>query len=103
MSRFSDVVNLTSITEGTDAEGFPANVEVTRNNIFANKMPVHSAEFYQASQAGFTIQSLFQIRSIDYEGEESLTHNNEPYEVVRTYDKGEFVELSCERRDADYG
>lgn len=99
MSRWSDVISLTGITEGTDADGFPADVEVTRVNIFANKLPVRSTEFYQASQAGYKIEARFKIRLIDYQGEEKLIYEGIPYTIERTYETGEFVELSCERRD----
>jgi head-tail adaptor len=103
MSRWSDTVSLIGITEGTDAEGFPSNIEVTRAGIFANKLPVHSNEFYQASQAGYKIEKVFQVRTIDYEGEESLNYENEVYRIVRTYDKGEYIELSCEKRGDNHG
>lgn len=99
MSRWSDVISLTGITEGTDLDGFPADVEVTRENIFANKLPVRSTEFYQASQTGYKIEARFKIRLIDYQGEEKLSYEGIPYTIERTYETGEFVELSCERRD----
>lgn len=103
VSRWSEVISLTGITEGVDADGFPANVEVTRENIFANKLPVRSSEFYQASQAGYTVSALFKIRSVEYEGEESLIHEGNIYRIIRTFDKGEYVELSCEKQGVNHG
>lgn len=103
MSRWSDVINLIGVQEGTDEDGFPADVEVRSEDIYANKLPVKSSEFYQASQAGYLIASTFEIRSIDYQGEESLLFEEDLYRIVRTYDKGEFIELSCEKRDVDHG
>lgn len=103
MSRWSDVIKLVSIGEGTDEDGFPADVEVVSKDIFANKLPVKSSEFYQASQAGYLIAATFKLRSIDYEGEESLIFEEDLYRIVRTYDKGEFIELSCEKRDVEHG
>lgn len=103
MSRWSDVIKLVSVTEGVDEDGFPLNTELISSDIFANKLPVRSSEFYQASQAGYVISLVFRIRSIDYNGEESLVYEDETYRVVRTYDKGEFIELSCEKRDDDHG
>ena len=103
MSRWSDVINLVSIAEGTDEDGFPADVEVTGGDIFASKLPVKSSEFYQASQAGYLIAATFKLRSIDYQGEESLIFEEEPYHIVRTYKKGEFIELSCEKRAVEHG
>lgn len=103
MSRWSEVINLVSIGEGIDEDGFPAQIEVSGGDIFASKLPVKSSEFYQASQAGYLIVATFKIRSIDYQGEESLIFEEDPYHIVRTYDKGEFIELSCEKRDVEHG
>lgn len=103
VSRWSDVIKLVSIGEGKDKDGFPADVEVVSEDVFANKLPVRSSEFYQASQAGYLIAATFEIRSIEYQGEESLIFEEDPYRIVRTYDKGEFVELSCEKRDVEHG
>lgn len=102
VSRWSDVISLISITEGKDADGFPINVEIVRDNIFASRLPVHSTEFYSASKEGYIISKVFKIRAIDFEGEESLVHENERYRIKRPYDKGEFIELSCERRDDSF-
>lgn len=103
MSRWSDVINLVSTEEYTDEDGFPVDVEVRGEDTFASKLPVKSSEFYQASQAGYLIAATFKIRSIDYQGEESLVFEEDLYRIVRTYDKGEFIELSCEKRDVEHG
>jgi SPP1 family predicted phage head-tail adaptor len=95
---FRDVVDLISITEGKDADGFPADVQTIRPNIYANKKSVRSSEFYQASQSGYRLDLMFEIRSIDYEDESHLKFNEKPYEIVRTYDKGEIIELVCQSR-----
>lgn len=103
VSRWSNVIKLVSIGEGTDEDGFPAKVEVTGDDIFASELPVKSSEFYQASQAGYLIAKTFKLRSADYQGEKSLVFEEESYRIVRTYGKGEFIELSCEKRDVDHG
>lgn len=103
VSRWSDVIQLVSEGEGVDEDGFPAVIEVVGGEVFASKLPVKSSEFYQASQAGYLIAATFKLRSIDYQGEEALVFEGEPYRIVRTYDKGEFVELSCEKRDVEHG
>ena len=72
VSRWSDVIKLVSIGEGTDEDGFPAQIEVIGGDIFASKLPVKSSEFYQASQAGYLIAASFKLRSVNYQGEESL-------------------------------
>lgn len=103
VSRWSEVINLVSIVKGEDKDGFPENIEITGGDVFANELPVNSSEFYQASQAGYLIAVTFKIRSVDYQGEESLIFEKEPYRIVRTYKKGEFIELSCEKRAVEHG
>ncbi|WP_188006820.1 phage head closure protein [Sporosarcina sp. ANT_H38] len=95
MSRFNDVIDLIKEIEGTDADGFPAVVTTERFNIFANRKGVRSSEFYQASQEGYALEVMFIIRSVDYESEESLRYKAKEYTIIRTYDKGEFIELVC--------
>lgn len=102
VSRWSEVINLISIVDGADEDGFPTQIEVPGADIFASKLPVKSSEFYQASQAGYLISATFKIRSIDYEGEDLLMYEGQTFRIVRTYDKGEFIELSSEKRDIDH-
>jgi SPP1 family predicted phage head-tail adaptor len=95
---FRDVIDLVTVVEGKDADGFPADTEVVRKDIFANKKSVRSSEFYQASQSGYRLDLMFEIRSIDFENETYLVFNGKRYEIIRTYDKGENIELVCQGR-----
>ena len=102
MARWSEVVNLIGLVEGTDEMGWPIEEEVERTNIFANKKSVRSNEYYLAKQGGVELQHMFEIRSIDYQGEEKLRYNGEVFEIERTYDKGEVIELVCSRRTDEH-
>jgi SPP1 family predicted phage head-tail adaptor len=95
---YRDVIDLISVVEGKDGDGFPNDIETSRQDIFANKKSVRSSEFYQASQSGYTLDLMFEIRSIDYENESHLDFNGKRYEIIRTYDKGEIIELVCQGR-----
>lgn len=99
---WSDVVYLVGLTEGTDQYGFPAIVESERKRVFANKKSIRSSEYYQAKQSGIHLAFTYEIRAIDYDGEEklylSLEEDEEPNEIERTYEKGEFIELVCKRK-----
>lgn len=98
MPRWSEVVDLIKVTQGKDADGYPADIETVRENIYANKKSVRSSEFYQASQQGIRLSLMIEIRSIDYEEETDLKYNGRTYEIVRTYDKGEIIELICQSK-----
>ena len=103
MSRWRDVVDLVSVTDGINNNGFPDDAESTRYGIFANKKSAGSAEFYRASQAGYTVDKVFEIREADYEEERFLVYEGHRYEILRTYEKGENIELVCLRRDDNHG
>ena len=101
--RWSDVVDLISVTTGEDADGFPADVEVFHRNLFVNKKDVRSAEFYQAAAQGIRLETMFEMRSIDYEGQELLEYGGNRFSIERTYDRGEIIELVCQSRGDDHG
>lgn len=104
---WSDVVYLVGLEEGTDDYGFPTIVESEKRQVFANKKSIRSSEYYQAKQSGIDLAFTFEIRSIDYSGEEflylSLDEEEEAHEIERTYEKGEFIELVCKSRADDHG
>lgn len=103
MANWSDVVDLVSWVEGQDEAGFPIKEKVIRSGIFANKKSVRSNEYYMAKQSGIQLSIILEIRSIEYEGEEELIFNGEDYVIERTYDKGEFIELTCKKESDDHG
>lgn len=103
MSRWREVVDFVSVVDGVNENGFPEDVEIVRVGIFANKKSAGSGEFYRAAQAGFTVDKVFEVRMADYEQERFLIFEGERYEILRTYEKGENIELVCLRRDDDHG
>lgn len=65
-------------------------------NVFANKKSVRQSEFYQAMTAGLKPELMFEVRSKDYAGQESLVYDNKEYVIIRTYSKNdEITELVC--------
>lgn len=82
--------------ESENENGFLQLAVTTQKVVFANKKDVRSNEFYLASQQGFKLSYMFEIRSIDYNSESYLDYENKRYEIVRTYDRGERIELVCQ-------
>ncbi|MGG3452164.1 phage head closure protein [Domibacillus aminovorans] len=95
MSRWSEVIKFVKVEQTTDDDGFPVTTETVGDNVFANKKSVRSAEFYQAAQQGFELQVMFEVRSIDYNDERILLWCEKKYEIVRTYEKTDIIELVC--------
>lgn len=100
--NWSDVVDLIGLTEGTDDDGFPAVVPGKPRQVFANRKSVKSSEYYAAKQSGIELSYIFEIRSADHDGEERLKYAGDSYEVERSYEKGEFIELTCKRESDNH-
>lgn len=100
--NWSDVVYFVALVEDTDPDGFPAIVQGEPRMVFVNRKSVRSQEFNAAKQHGITLSYMFEMRTNEYLGEESLIYNDMEYEVYRTYEKGEFIEIICHRKADDH-
>jgi SPP1 family predicted phage head-tail adaptor len=100
---WSDVISLVALEEGLNENGFPDIIEGEPREVFANRLEVYTNEHYQAKQSGVTIEYKFEIRAVEYEGEELVKFNEEDYDVERRFEKNEFVELTLKRKSDDHG
>ena len=92
-----DMVELITIQKVDDGAGGYTETETSRQ-VFANKKSIRQSEFYQAHMAGLNPELMFEIRSIEYQGEEKILYNGDAYRVIRTYSSSdEITELVCER------
>ena len=66
-------------------------------NDISSRLSVRQKEYYDAMNTGLKPELMFEIRTLEYNGQPTLKHNNIDYEVMRTYDKGEFTELIVSR------
>jgi len=101
--RFSDVIELVVINKaGQDENGYekPGSPD-DKTEVFANKKSVRSSEFYLAAQTGEALEVMFEIRSIDYNSQDHIDYESKRYEVVRTYDRGEIVEVICKAYEGE--
>lgn len=90
-----DVIEVGQVSE-TITSGEPIKT-TTYTTVFANKKSVGQKEFYESRLAGLKPEIVFQIRSIDYAGHDRVRFDSAVYEIVRTYDKGEIIELYCQK------
>src|SRR5690606_39832826 len=58
-------------------------------------------EFYLAQQVDLEVEAIFKIYLLDYSGEKTIKHKNDYYSVIRTFEKGDFIELTCQKRIGD--
>lgn len=104
MARLWDYdIDLISIVNGVDEEGFPVVEDSLPTSVMANRLSVNSSEFYQSNNQGFIISEVFEIHSMEYNGEENLMFEGKKYRIRRTFRKDEYIELYCEKRDVDHG
>ncbi|MGZ0131887.1 phage head closure protein [Priestia megaterium] len=101
--RFSDVIELVVINKTEqDENGYEKPVGPDdKTEVFANKKSVRSSEFYLAAQTGEALEVMFEIRSIDYNSQDYIDYESKRYEVVRTYDRGEIVEVICKAYEGE--
>ena len=93
----NEVLTLIQQTHGVDEYGDPAITETTRE-VLAKLGSIGQKEFYQAHAVGLQPELKFVLADyLDYEGEALVEHNGQRYRVLRTYRKGQELELTVYR------
>ncbi|ONK21226.1 hypothetical protein BLX87_23145 [Bacillus sp. VT-16-64] len=104
MANWGEVLYFVALEKGVDDDGFENSTPTPGDprKVYANKKSVRSEEFHAAKQKGVTLSYMFEVRTLEYEGEEQLKYNGKDYTVYRTYDKGEIIEIICHRKSDDH-
>jgi SPP1 family predicted phage head-tail adaptor len=93
---WKDTIDIGNMTE-TIIKGEPVQ-SMVYHEVFANKKSVRQSEFYQASIAGLKPELVFEIRSFEYNNDKKLRYPSGDtgivYDIIRTYDRGEIIELT---------
>lgn len=94
---YSDIVYLISEeTTGTDERNDPV-ITKTEKLVYVDEKGVTQTEFYQSKAQDLKPSFRFEMRRIDYEGEERLKYNDKEYDIIRTFAKNkDFIELICQ-------
>ena len=81
-----------------DEYGNPVNTP-TETDVFCRVRSVSRSEFYQAAQTELHPEIVFVItHKGDYNGQTLVRYRDELYDVLRTYWRGDAVELTAARR-----
>lgn len=98
--QYSEIIYLVSETRGKDAIGNDIVSTSSSTKCYAKKQSVKSNEFYNAVEVGLTPSCEFVIKRLNYNGENTLTWNNEVYTIIRTIDpKNKFdIVLVCSKK-----
>ena len=93
----NEVVKLIRVVESTNVAADKIPI-ATEREVMADKKSVRQSEFYQAAAVGLKPETVFVVRTCEYQDEELLSHNGKEYRIVRTYDRDdEWTELTCVR------
>ena len=98
--EYSEIIYLIKEERGRDDIGNDIITTSTSNKSYAKKQSVRTNEFYNAVETGLTPSCEFVIKRLNYNGETSLTWNNETYSIIRTVDpKNKFdIVLVCSKK-----
>lgn len=95
---FKDIITLIDVDKVSDgAGGYQYGIK-SQKNVFAFKKSASRSEFYLAQQADLEVEAIFKIYLLDYSGEKTIKHKNDYFSVIRTFEKGNFIELTCQKR-----
>ena len=90
----NELVTLIKRTPGTD--------DITKRDVLCGLLSIGQTEFYQANAQDIHPEAKFVLADyLDYEGETLLDHNGERYRVLRTYRKGQELEIVVVRASAE--
>lgn len=93
----NEVISLIQQTHDVDDYGDPVITETSRE-VFAKLGSIGQKEFYQAHAVGLQPEVKFILADyLDYDGEDQVEHNGVRYRVLRTYRKGQELELTVYR------
>ena len=69
----------------------------TKRLVYADRLSVGQAEFYQAAATGLRPELKFEIQAIEYQGEATMEYESKTYTIIRTFNKGlDKIELTCQ-------
>lgn len=93
----NSVLTLIQQTRGVDDYGDPVVTEVTRE-VFAKLGSIGQKEFYQAHAVGLQPELKFVLADyLDYSDEPLVEYEGQRYRILRTYRKGQQLELTVYR------
>lgn len=96
----NDVISLIPVDEGIEKGNITRETQEKKaRSVYGRAYSVGEREFYDATQAGYELESKFEVWVWDYQGEQLLEWQGTRYRVVRKYQNREHrtVELTCER------
>lgn len=95
--RFNSVCTLVALTESNDAEG-NAIYEREETEVFCNEYSVSASAFMAAQAAGLHADAEIQLRTDEYDGQETAILDGQEYSIERVENTGDFTRLTLAER-----
>lgn len=93
----NEILNLIQTAETADEYG-DLVVEENPRRVFAKLGSIGQKEFYQAQAVGLQPELKFVLADyLDYNGEQLVDYNGQRYRILRTFRKGQELELTVYR------
>lgn len=96
--RWNKVANLYTVTTEKDAAGNHKEVVSDAVTVFANPRHIGTEAWVAARSIGLHADSSIEVRSWEYSGQNRCEVDGVEYEVERSYDTGEYTNLTLKRR-----
>lgn len=98
------VIELIKTTYTLDQNGVPQPSNVSRQ-VYCKVGPITRAEFFSAGRNGLNPSYVFTVFAADYQGEQTVKYNGDPYAVYRTYLRpdDDYIEIYVERKGGTNG
>ena len=93
---FNKMVALVGVTQGKDADGFPAEVETKLEHVPAAYKSVYGNDFFASNAQRIKSDEVVVIAAVNYSGETKLIDeaNSHVFKVVRKFQDGLNLELT---------
>lgn len=95
--RWKDTCDLLSKkTESIDNQGNLTYVPESKT-VYCNIKSVKYNEYFQAAATGLKAELVIVMRDVDYDGQELIKYNDITYKVIRTFVKGDNIEITLSK------
>lgn len=85
------------LSESMEAdEAGDTTMSPTERQVFVNEISVGQNEFYQAHANGLRPEIKLELNKLDYGNEQKIKYKEVVYKVIRTYKKGDIIEITLE-------
>ena len=91
-STWDELIELGNLVE-TIVKGEPVQSYEWRE-VYANRKSIRQSEFYQAGNIGLKPELMFEVHNFEFNNDEKVKCDGKEYSIIRTYDKGDVIELT---------